>query len=83
MFKSDIDDMVYKLTLPDGEHYIYQGNIIRIGRFSSESWRVHYGWYEFGGNRKICGWYAENAADSNIIKPIQDADLLDIYYIQA
>lgn len=68
------------LNVPNSEKIIRPGNIIRIGRFSGVDWTVCFGWYEFGGNRPVCGWYLTR--DGGIeIKPLQLPDLDDIYLI--
>jgi len=68
------------LNLPNSNSYIKPGNVIRLGRFDSREWVVHFGWYEFGGNRPVCGWYL--TTDNGLtVKPIQLPDLDDIYLI--
>lgn len=68
------------LNVPNSEKIIRPGNIIRIGRFSGVDWTVCFGWYEFGGNRPVCGWYLTR--DGGIeLKPLQLPDLDDIYLI--
>ena len=68
------------LNLPSSQDVIRPGNLVRLGRFSDVIWQVCYGWYEFGGNRPVCGWYL--AKDGGLeIKPLQLPDLDDIYLI--
>lgn len=69
-----------KLFVPNANMYIVPGNKIQLGRFSAQVWIVRFGWYSFGGNRSVCGWYlqAENTED---VKPIFQIDLDDIYVI--
>lgn len=68
------------LNIPNSKEIIKPGNIVRLGRFSNDDWAVHYGWYEFGGNRPVCGWYLTK--DGGLAtKPLQLPDLDDIYLI--
>lgn len=55
---------------------------IRIGRFESKLWSVKFGWYSYGGNRPVCGWYLESDDDEADIRPLQKPDLTDIYLIK-
>ena len=48
---------------------------------SGETWEVCYGWYEFGGNRPVCGWYLKKDGGLTV-KPLQLPDLDDIYLIE-
>ena len=68
------------LNLPNSRHCIRPGDIVKLNRFASDSWKVCYGWYEFGGNRPVCGWYLEKD-DGLTVKPLQLPDLDDIYFI--
>lgn len=70
------------LPLPGGKRCIYPGNIIILGRFSSIKWKVGFGWFSYEGNRQICGWYLSQVDNRNIIKPIQETDLYDIYVVE-
>ena len=68
------------LNIPDSDNIIMPGNIVRLGRFSDKDWTVCFGWYEFGGNRPVCGWYL--TSDGGLtVKPLQLPDLDDIYLI--
>lgn len=68
------------LNIPNTMEYLYQGDIVRLGRFQSKEWTVKFGWYSFGGNRPVCGWYL--VSDEGLtVKPIQLPDLDDIYVI--
>lgn len=68
------------LNIPNSREIIKPGNIVRLGRFSDSDWVVNYGWYEFGGNRPVCGWYLTK--DGGVTtKPLQLPDLDDIYVI--
>lgn len=69
------------LELPDCNCCIHSGQIVKLGRFSHERWRVGYGWYSWGGNREVCGWYLSNQKTLDI-KPFQKTDLDDIYLIE-
>lgn len=68
------------LEVPNANTTISPGYKIQIGRFDAQVWIVRFGWYNFGGNRSVCGWYLE-AESSDEIKPIFKIDLDDIYII--
>lgn len=68
------------LEVPNAKTTISPGYKIQIGRFNAQVWIVRYGWYSFGGNRSVCGWYLE-AESGDEIKPIFKIDLDDIYII--
>lgn len=68
------------LEVPNANTVIVPGNKIQIGRFSAKVWIVRFGWYSFGGNRSVCGWYLQSES-SDEIKPIFKIDLDDIYII--
>lgn len=68
------------LEVPNANTTISPGYKIQIGRFDAQVWIVRYGWYSFGGNRSVCGWYLESES-SDDIKPIFKIDLDDIYII--
>ena len=70
------------LEVPNANTTISPGNKVQLGRFNAQVWIVRYGWYSFGGNRSVCGWYLQ-AESSNDIKPIFKIDLDDIYIITA
>jgi hypothetical protein len=74
--------MVNNLTLevPNANTTISPGNKVQLGRFDAQVWIVRFGWYSFGGNRSVCGWYLQAEA-SDEIKPIFKIDLDDIYII--
>lgn len=68
------------LEIPYSHDTIKPGDIVRLGRFADEDWTVCFGWYEFGGNRPVCGWYLTK--DGGLVtKPLQLPDLDDIYVI--
>ena len=69
------------LSIPNSRDYIYQDDIVRLGRFDTKEWVVKFGWYSFGGNRPVCGWYFESDNGATV-KPIQLPDLDDIYVIR-
>ena len=68
------------LEVPNAQTTISPGYKIQIGRFNAQVWIVRFGWYNFGGNRSVCGWYLESES-GNDIKPILKIDLDDIYII--
>ena len=70
------------LQLPNRETCIYPGNIVRLGRFQSVPWTVKFGWYTWGGNRPVCGWYLLQV-DTNQVKPLYQTDLEDMYLIES
>lgn len=61
---------------------IKPGDIVKLGRFNSDSWLVDHGWYSFAGNRSVCGWYLTNTT-SRVVKPLQLPDLDDIYLVES
>lgn len=73
--------MSESMQIPECDYQIKVGNIVKLGRFDSERWKVGYGWYSWGGNRPVCGWYLTNVI-SQIVKPLQFTDLEDIYVIE-
>ena len=72
---------MYILNIPNSGDVIRPGNSVRLGRFSDDEWLVCFGWYSFGGNRPVCGWYLTNLQYGNI-KPLQKTDLDDIYLVE-
>lgn len=68
------------LYVPNANTNIAPGYKIQLSRFNAQVWIVRFGWYNFGGNRSVCGWYLE-AESSEEIKPIFKIDLDDIYII--
>ena len=68
------------LEVPNVGLSIVPGNRVKLGRFDAQVWIVRFGWYSFGGNRSVCGWYLE-AESGQEIKPIFKIDLDDIYII--
>lgn len=68
------------LKIPEYDLYIVPGMTIRIGRFNHTEWIVGYGWYAWGGNRPVYGWYLTDML-SKTIKPLQYTDLEDVYIV--
>lgn len=61
---------------------VYPGAKIRLGRFETTVWIVAFGWYAYGGNRPVCGWYLTDICDPGNVKPLQLTDFDDIILIQ-
>lgn len=68
------------LEVPNANRVIIPGNKVQLGRFNAKIWIVRFGWYSFGGNRSVCGWYLE-AESGGEVKPIFKIDLDDIYIV--
>ena len=71
-----------ELIVPEFDITLTVNDTVKLGRFDSTSWIVNYGWYAWGGNRPVCGWYLTNTI-SKEIKPLQYPDLEDIYIIES
>lgn len=72
-----------ELKIPDSNIKLKPGDRIKLGRFESTLWKVHHGWFSFGGNRPWCGWYlATDMNGEHIEKPVQLTDLDDIYIVK-
>ena len=71
-----------ELIVPEFDITLTVNDTVKLGRFDSTSWIVNYGWYAWGGNRPVCGWYLTNTI-SREIKPLQYTDLEDIYIIES
>ena len=71
-----------RLQIPNTDIYLFPGCKVKIGRFSAESWTIHFGWFSFGGNRPFCGWYMISDDNPECIRPVQLPDLTDIYLIK-
>ena len=71
-----------KIQIPGTETYIVPGCRIKLNRFDSVSWKVSHGWYSWGGNRPMCGWYLTQTHNRSIIKPLQKTDLDDCYLVE-
>lgn len=72
-----------ELAAPDGSFVLRPTNQVRLSRFDSKVWVVEYGWYSWGNNRPVCGWYLRDKSDPKLIKPLQLSDLDDIYFVQS
>ena len=70
-----------KLEIPEFHITLFNGSKVKLGRFDSTLWLVSFGWYSWGGNREVCGWYLTNCADPRDVKPLQKTDLDDIYLV--
>ena len=75
------------LPVPNSEICLRPGYKVRLGRFESDIWIVSYGWYTWGGNRPVCGWYLTGNKPLSVgfdpcIKPLQLTDLDDIYLVE-
>lgn len=68
------------IELSDGR-IIRLGDMVRLGRFDTEIWITCFGWYSWGGNRPVCGWYLQSTDKCSKLKPLQLPDLDDIYLI--
>lgn len=70
------------LQVPNSCMILYPGDRVKLGRFEYEKWTVEFGWYTWGGNRPVCGWYLIKDSDPGCVKPLQYTDLDDIYFIE-
>lgn len=70
------------LNIPDLNIILFPGTLVKLGRFDSIVWAVGYGWYSWGGNRPVCGWYLTKQDDPEVLKPLQMTDLDDIYCVK-
>lgn len=68
------------LYIPDSNLTITPGVKVKLHRFDAQIWIVRFGWYSFGGNRAVCGWYLQKEFE-DVVKPIFKIDLDDIYVI--
>lgn len=71
-----------ELEIPEQNLILHPGDRVRLERFSLDVWVVSFGWYSWGGNRPVCGWYLVNPVDPSIVKPLQLSDLTDIYVVE-
>lgn len=69
------------IEIPEFNITLSPGCRVKLGRFDVETWLLSYGWYAWGGNREVCGWYLTNVNNSHDLKPLQKTDLDDIYLI--
>ncbi len=70
-----------ELWSPKSALCLRPGYRVRLHRFESEEWVVGYGWFSFGGNRPMCGWFLTKDAGLTV-KPLQLPDLDDIYIVK-
>ncbi len=68
------------LYVPNCNTYIKPNDKVKLHRFDAQIWIVKFGWYSFGGNRAVCGWYLQKEFEAEV-KPIFQIDLDDIYVI--
>ena len=63
--------------------YLFMSRILKVKlhRFDNRFWIVNYGWFDFDGNREICGWYLSDIQTGEV-KPLLRTDLDDIYVIE-
>lgn len=71
------------IPVPNAEICIKPNDIIKLGRFDLDMWKVQYGWYSWGENRPVCGWYLVSTQSDQKIKPLQLPDIDDIYIIES
>lgn len=70
------------LQVPNSDIVICPNYKVKLGRFDTEKWVVKHGWYSWGGNRPVCGWYLISDSDNSKLKPLQLTDLDDIYIVE-
>lgn len=70
------------LDIPNTMYRLHPHNVVKLGKFSTTLWIVMYGWYSYGGNRDLCGWYLICKDDPSVIKPLSRPDLDDIVLIE-
>lgn len=70
-----------KIPIPGTNEYLQQGYKVKLGRFNTEKWVLNHGWFEYDGNKPMCGWYLTNI-DTFKIKPLLKPDLIDIYIVE-
>ena len=75
----DVNDI--ELKIPGTEEVLKPGYKVKLGRFTELVWTVGFGWYSYGGNRPICGWYLTTDWPTTMTKSLQYPDLTDIYII--
>ena len=71
-----------ELFIPETKMSIRPGCRVRLGRFETTVWEVSHGWYSWGGNRPVCGWFLMNMSNPSVVKPLQLTDLDDIYFVE-
>ncbi len=70
------------IEIPEFNITLTPGCRVKLGRFDIITWILSYGWYSWGGNREVCGWYLTNIKDVSDLKPLYRTDLDDIYLIE-
>lgn len=70
------------LVIPNTGDTLRPMDKVKLGRFSRIMWLVQFGWYTWGGNRPVCGWYLTDCDNALKVKPLQLNDLDDIYIIE-
>ena len=70
------------LPIPNSDKVLVPGSVVYLSRFSTVRYVVKFGWYTWGGNRPVCGWYLQEKKDPLAIKPLQLPDLYDIYILE-
>ena len=73
--------MSEQLKSPDGSITLNIHDCIKLGRFDKTTWKLHYGWYSWSGNRQVCGWYLCNLDCEGNIKPFQITDFDDLLLV--
>lgn len=69
------------LDVPQLHICLCPGLKVKLHRFDNRFWIVNYGWFDFDGNREICGWYLSDIQTGEV-KPLLRTDLDDIYVIE-
>ena len=72
---------MYELQVPNLQLSLHPGDVVKLYRFSDERWKVNFGWFSYGGNKPMNGWYLVSLRQANRIKPLSLSDLEDIYLI--
>jgi len=72
----------FSIEIPQFQMKLTVGCIVKISRFDTVEWILLHGWYSWGGNRPVCGWYLKNRENPLDIKPLEKPDLDDIYLIE-
>ena len=70
------------IEIPEFNITLTPGCRVKLVRFDLITWILSYGWYSWGGNREVCGWYLTNIKDVSDLKPLYRTDLDDIYLIE-
>ena len=69
------------IHVPNTDIVLHPGDMVTLGRFSCNMWRVCYGWFSFDDNRAILCWFLQDVASSGVSKPLFQIDLDDIVVI--